>query len=217
MLQYVTTDSTPPAEPTEAVSTIAEPSATYGGFPADVFVKGGTTTMRHDMMVQEQEADAERRRDLLDKERQIASLPFEQGGGRLYNNYLTPNPEGLPMEKAKVLLQYLTPSGDVEYNKGKPLKCLADVLVGLDPAMPTELTLVLVCPKCETKMPQGQCQIQIRQSNRRWELDQRTAGELIVFEGKPFRSAGTVMESEKFTCGRCTWTAHIDKNRVWPE
>jgi hypothetical protein len=89
--------------------------------------------------------------------------------------------------------------------------------VGLDPMKPLELTLVLVCPRCQERMPQGQCQIQVRQSNRIWHLDPSTAGSLIVFEGHPYRSAGTVMESEKFTCPRCAWQARIDKNRVWPE
>ena len=40
--------------------------------------------------------------------------------------------------------------------------------------------------------------------------------ELIMFEGRPFRSAGTVNESERFTCPQCPWSARIDKNRVWP-
>jgi len=182
-----------------------------------MFVKGGTTSSRHDTYVHEQEADAERRRNEEDRIRKIASVPVEQGGGKLFSNYLTPNPEGLPVETLKILLHYLTPGGEQVYNKDKPLMCLADIIVGLDVANPTELTLVLVCPRCCERMPQGQCQIQVRQTNRSWHLDTAKGGELIVFEGRPYRSAGTIMDSEKFTCPRCTWQAHIDKNRVHPE
>lgn len=188
-----------------------------------VFVRGGTTTSAHDMQVKMAEADAERRRNEQDRIRQLSSTPLEQGGGVLLTNNFTPNPQGLPMQTAKILLEYLTPSGEPEYIKGAPLQCLADVMVGLDPAMPTELTLGIVCPVCTTKMPQGQAQIRIRQSNRSWHLDQSKAGELIQFKDaisgqiEVHRSAGMVMESERFSCSTCGWAARIDRNRVWPD
>lgn len=217
-------DASVPDEPAASSESVAEPApaepaqpTTYLGLPVDMFVKGGTTSSRHDAYVAEQEADAERRRNEEDRIKKIASLPVEQGGGKLFTNYLSPNPEGIPVENPKILLHYLTRAGEQVYNEGKPLKCLADIIVGLDPANMSELTLVLVCPRCCERLPQGQCQIQVRQSNRMWHLDQTKAGELIVFEGRPFRSAGLIMESERFTCPRCTWQAHIDKNRVWPE
>jgi hypothetical protein len=187
------------------------------GLPIDMFVKGGTSTMAHDRMVHEEETDAERRRDEQAAMRKVAAIPVEDGGAKLYTNYLAPNPSGLPMEWAKVLLEYLTAGGEQLMHRSQPVQCLADVIVGLDPLYPEELTLVLVCPECARRMPQGQCQIQIRQRNRAWYLDTRTSGDLVVFDDAPYRSAGMVMDSERFTCPRCAWAAHIDKNRVRSE
>ena len=216
-----------PSETARAAETEA-PKVVDGGFgvPIDMFVKGGTTSRRHDRMVAEEEADAERRRDEQAFMRHMASIPIEEGGARMYENRMALNPTGLPTESAKVELTYLRPSGEPEYNHGKPLKCLADIIVGMDPLKPEELTLIVVCPQCEQRMPQGQCQIQIRQSNRNWYLDPRTAGELIAWEEQdelgrkrviPYRSAGRVMDGERFTCPRCDWSARIDNNRVWPD
>jgi len=215
-------DAAPTPEPAPAAP--EEGPREIMGLPVDMFVKGGTTSMRHDRMVQQEEAEAERRRDEHDAMKRMAQVPVDQGGAMMFNNQLQPNPQGVPMETPKVELVYLTAGGEPEYNKGKPLKCLADILVGMDPAHPEELTLVLVCPSCETRMPQGQCQIQLRQTNRKWELDTRAAGTLILWEEevgnrkvvRTYRSAGVVMESERFTCPRCPWSARIDKNRVRP-
>jgi hypothetical protein len=208
-----TDEGSRPVVPTAAdPPVLLKEDATVFGLPQAMFVKGGTTSMAHDRMVAEQEADAERRRSVQDAERQAASLPIEDGGGKLYSNNLSGNAGVSP----KVLLRYLTQGGEERYESGDRLECLADIMVGLDPLKPAELTLILVCPRCKTQKPQGQCQIQVRQSNRRWELDPRTQGEPILFEGSVYVSAGMVMESERFSCPDCGWAARIDKNRVRP-
>lgn len=210
------TSPTDPAPPPTATETDSGPSAF--GVPLAAFVRGGTTTYRHDMQMKELEADAERRRDDAEAERKIANIPIEQGGGKMYTSYLQPNPDGLPVESAYVELIYLTPGGEPAYHEGQPIKCLADVNVGMDPLNPMNLTLTLVCQRCkENSVPLGQCQMRVHQSNRRWHLDTKGAGDLIIFHGKPYRSAGTVMDSERLTCKACGWSVHIDKNRVRPE
>jgi len=203
-----TPSAEPKTEPQEAPREIF-------GVPLAAFVKGGTSTSQNDRRIAEVEADAERRRDIAARERAIAKVPIEKGGGKIYSNSLTDKPE---IAQAYVELTYLTPRGE-----DTGIKCLADVLVGAHPPHPAELTLVLVCPRCKARgVPQGQCQIRIHQCNKRWELDTRTAGELIMWEEngnlRPYRSAGKIMECERFECGYCgNWSARIDKNRVWPD
>lgn len=186
------------------------------GVPLAAFVRGGGTgTYADDMRQKAEEADAEKRRDVAAKERRIAATPIEHGGGKIFTNKLTDRPE---LDQAYVLLDYMTARGEKLLDHGAPVQCLADVVVGVDPTRPKELTLIIVCPRClERGVPQGQCQLRIRQANRAWHLDTKHAGKIEVFEGKPFRSAGTVMDGERFSCGRCAWSARIDKNRVHPD
>lgn len=176
-----------------------------------VFVKGGTTSSAHDALLARQIAEANARRADADKERQAV-----KSGAKIYTNKLT---EHGRVPQAYVLLDYLTSRGEKRYEFGEAVRCLADVVM-MDPLDPSELTLILVCPECMERMPPGSqqfCQIQIRQKNRAWHLDTSKAGELIVFEKRPYKSAGVVMESERFSCPQCGWAARIDKNRVWPE
>jgi hypothetical protein len=192
----------------------------------DGFVKGGTTTWEHDKKVAKDWQDAEKRRDEAAAEKQIAATPLSAGGGKMYQHDLTTQQEqGLP--SAKVLLQFVNSKGEPEYDHGEPLQCLADVIMPQDPAYDGELMLMIICPRCKEKLPADQCIIQIRQSNRSWHLDARKAGEPIMWpdwhkgpDGKlhktfeMHRSAGVIMDSEKFRCGRCDWHAVIDKNTI---
>ncbi len=199
---------------------VAEPTGTIMGLPMAAFVRGGgTSTTADDNRRAEEEHDAELRRDSAARDRELASIPIEQGGAKMYANQLTTRPE---LEKGYVLLRYLTRSGEQLYDEGQPVMCLADIIVGADPALPTELTLILVCPSClERGLPQGQCQLRLRQTNRRWEFDTKRAGEMFPFDDgfgvRMYRLAGRVVESERFSCDRCLWAARIDDNRVWQD
>lgn len=191
------------------------------GLPVSMFVKGGTSTHANDMRVAELKADAERRRAIADEERKAAMVPVEQGGAQMFTNKLTETPE---VEQSYVELTYLTRGGEPWFEFGEPVKCLADVLM----ISPDELALNLACPACKQRgLPLDQCQIKLRQSNRKFELSSESAGEPIFWvEGfdpitqqklvKVYRSAGTVRESEKFRCD-CGWTARIYMNKVRPE
>ncbi len=176
------------------------------------FVRGGTHTSGHDKMVAEAEADAERRRDEATAERKLARIPIDQGGAKLYENKSISFGQG-GADVGHVLLKYMTAKGERMYDHGEPVECLADIRV----VEGSELALILVCPRClYSGVPQGQCQIQVRQKNRSWHLDSRTAGNPIVFEGRMVTSCGIVMESERFACMQCGWSAKIDKNNVRP-
>ncbi len=158
------------------------------------------------VVVAETPAEKEARRAEADKERAIASIPIEQGGGVQYTNRMTDSPEA---ETAKVLLQYMMPHGrEVEF------ECLGDVTISLT----GELELILVCPRCISQgVPHGRAQLKIAQSNKNWELDVRKAGEPILFDGAFYRSAGRVRECPLSRCPDCNWSFKIDDNKLYPQ
>lgn len=186
--------------------------------PMAAFVRGGGAVMSTSEWdsIQRFEQDAERRRDVAAMEKKIAKIPIEHGGGRIYEHRLTSAPE---IEQGYVLLEWVNGR-----NEKTGLQCLADVQAITAHANEkaaqsaneqVELQLVLVCPRCKERgIPQGQCQLAVRQSNRSWHLDQRHAGEIIAFEGAVYRSAGRVVDSEPIRCPRCAWRARIHNNMV---
>lgn len=204
------------AEPPPAAAPVQEEDLrTFCGVRLDAFVKAGTTTAAHDRMVAEQEAEAEQRRDLAARERATAKeFGVEQGDpnsvAAIYTSQFTDHPE---IKKADVPLHYMGPGGrEVEYEG------VGDIVLVDDPKWPGELALLLFCPKCKSRgLPAGQSICTIRQSNRKWDIDRRKAGELFVFDGQPHRSAGVINSDERFTCPRCPWRARIYDNRVMPE
>jgi hypothetical protein len=208
-------ESPPVQEPSSV-----EPAPKVFGLPLDMFVRGGTSSSANDKRIAELKFESQRRREVADQERAIAQVPVEQGGGKLFTNKLTDDPD---VEQAYVELRFVTARGEPVYHNGEEVKCLADITV-LDA---DELAIIMVCPSCfsKTNVPLDQCQIRIRQSNKRFELDTSKAGELILWvEGrdilgkaivKPYRSAGLIRECERFQCD-CGWSARIVNNKVYP-
>ena len=185
------------------------------GVPLATFVKGGTTTTAHDQMEAREWHDAEQRRDLQDAEMHIARKDIDDGGGEMFTSKFLNEREAQAPE-AHVLLDFVNRKGEPIYEQGVPLQCLADITVATEPSFDGELVLLIMCPKCMERTKAQNTILQLRQANRMWHLDPKGAGELFVFEGEPYHSAGTVMDSERFTCARCTWAARIDKNKIWP-
>lgn len=184
------------------------------GLP-DMFVKGGTTSSAHDRMVFERTADAERRRDeaagekLLAKERGLAAGNPNEVASQ-YSHEFTDHPE---VKKAYVQLFYMGRGGKEVVYEGT-----GDIILCSDPVLPDEKMLLIYCPKCKERgRPADDSIITIRQSHRNWHHDERTSGERFVdVDGITQSSAGKVMDSDRFTCGRCEWSACIDNNRVIP-
>ena len=205
----------PPAA--SAAASDAAGDASPIGVPLAAFVRFGTTTTKHDQSVAAQLAESRRRRAEDDAEKRLARERGLQSGNpdevaSRYSNQFTDNPE---IARAYVPLVFLTRTGREETHHG-----VGDVIMVQDPAFPNELAVILFCPSCIEKfgLPPDQSIITVRQSNRAWHLDTRSAGNLCVFEdGSTFRSAGTIVDGERFTCGRCSWRARIDDNKVWPD
>lgn len=180
--------------------------ATVMGLPMAMFMKGGRTpTHAHEMAVASAHADSEKRRDVADAERRIASVPIAQGGGKMLGGRLnTPDPIA-----AYVLLTYTNERREPLMFRGKPIDCLADIVEA-----DGDLALMIFCLSCKKRdEPLDHCILRIFQKNRSWHLDTRTSGEMIFFDGALYRSAGTIMDSERFSCV-CGWAAHIDRNQI---
>jgi hypothetical protein len=171
------------------------------------FVKGGTSTQKNDELWETRYREAEVRRNVADAERKIGRVPIEKGGARLFTSQMTGHPE---VPKAYVLLDYFSRSGE-----RTGLQVLADVIVGIDASLPTELTMVIVCPRCvQGAKHQQDCQLQIRQSNKSFELVTGKGNPTFEFEGKIYKSAGVIKYCEKFRCPDCDWTARIENSQV---
>ena len=198
----------------ESADTPTEPEAKPGGFS---FMRGGgTATSKSEALYKRRFHEAEQRRDVSDQERAAARLPTEHGGAQLLTNQMTRHPE---IPKAFILLKFVNKRGEDIIVNGEPVCCCADLIVGMNPMRPTELTLVMVCPRCQQSSHKHQQdnQIMIRQSNKWFEFKTGMGPQTFVFEGKTFKSAGVIVQSEKFRCHDCGWQARIDKNRVWPD
>lgn len=212
------TDEKPAATDTGASASTetAAPAAqehSVMNLPLDVFVKGGTTSGKHDRWMQAQLEDERRRRAEDDREKALAREHAFSKGSRtevagLFNHEFTDHPE---IGKAYIPLAYMSKN-----RKEVDFYGMGDIIMVQDPKIPDELALLIFCPRCLSNgTPASHSIIQIRQSNRPWHLDRKTAGKLFVDpDGEAKHSAGEVVDGEPFTCGRCEWKAVIDKNRV---
>lgn len=192
-----------------------KPPGVIDGAP-DVFVRGGTPTMKSERLYEERFREAEQRRNVADEEKRIGNIPIEQGGGQLRTSQLTQHPE---IPKAYLGLKYVDRLGQPIVINGTPVVCCADLIIGMDPDKPLELTIILVCPKCMQggQKHQQDAQLTIRQSNKRFEFVAAKGDPMFEHDGKMYRSAGVVVQSESFKCSDCGWKARIDNNRVWPD
>ena len=184
----------------------------------EFFIKGGgTATSRSETLYEQRYREAEERRNQSDRDKAKAQAPTtpDQAGGMLTNQF-TRHPE---IPKAFILLKYVDRYGQDVIINGEVVACCADLIVGLNPTKPEELALMIVCPRCQQQSHKHQQdnQILIRQSNKYFEFVAGKGPPNFVFQGKRFKSAGTIVQSESFSCHDCGWTARIDNNRVWPD
>lgn len=202
----------------------------------EAFVRGGTPTMKSEALYEKRFHEAEQRRDeqaaeegkatrvkgYADKQKADMAMASalqeatDKGTGTLFQNQFTRHPE---IPKAYIPLKYYDRNGNHIVFQGEPVICQADLIIGMDPLFPEELSLILVCPRC---VQQGQkhlqdCQMTIRQRNRNFEFKASMGPATFVFQGRTYRSAGMVVESEPFKCPDCNWKARISSNRVIPD
>jgi uncharacterized protein YbaR (Trm112 family) len=201
----VNADTDPPASQEEGLG-IQNPLLAY--------VQDGTTTWASEQENERKWHDSEKRRDVAARERAVANVPIEQGGGMLSTHKLTDNPE---VPKAYIPLKYVN-----AYGAETGLECMADLIIGCG-ENPMELMLIIVCPNCahNRRLHHDQAQIQIRQTNKNFHFVAGKGDPTFLFDDgngpMQYNSAGMIMECEKFTCPNCSWSARIDRNLVIPE
>jgi hypothetical protein len=189
-----------------------------GGQAPMGMVRGGTTSMRYDREVKQREVEAEARRAYQDKQygagreaAQRGDTVTRLGSMRLIN-------ESSP----RLVLSYLRRDKTVRQ------QCKSEITM-----MPIEgkqneweIMFAMVCPHCVARgVPQGQAQMLIRSENRKFSLDERLKGTIVVLDhdygdGMPFKEpviiAGTVTAHETIRCDNhnCTFACRIDNSNI---
>jgi len=216
--------TTPAGEPAESKVVLSIPVAS--GTPAPVkeegvswsgnvapmvIMKGGTTSSSYDQLMQAKEADANRRRDHQDTVRKMIEDDVDAGGGvgGFHEQKL------VTQETPKLLLQYLNLDGSVYQ------ECISEITGDFDPfGNSTNMMFTLVCPDCVARgLPQSECQIMVRDSHRKWFLDDKKRGIVPVetpWGTQVLNRAGTVTVQDVVKCSNymCTWAANIDDSKV---
>lgn len=170
----------------------------------DTWVQGGTTTWEHDKERQRQRAEAEKRRNQHDAEHAMASRPIERGGAKMHSAEMT-----APTDP-KVLLRY------------KDMEILCELTRDDHTG---KRMLLICCPECVLRgESMDAAQFTVREDNRKWDIDTRTAGQMKTcvdvdfYSGMRYQqvymSAGVVMDSEAFRCPHplCSVRYKIDNN-----
>lgn len=200
-----------PASADENVSWSAGLSSATPAAPT-VIMKGGTTSSRYDQAIQEKEADAKRRRAYQDAVRRMIETDVAQGGGvgGFHEQKL------VSAESPKLLFQYMNADGSVAQ------ECVSEITVYPDPfGTLTDMMFTIVCPKCmERGLSMSECQVMVKNSHRKWELDERTRGVVLVdtpWGQQALHRAGTVTVQDTVRCSNfnCDWAVRIDNSKVW--
>jgi hypothetical protein len=168
------------------------------------WVKGGTSTLAYDQEIKKNEAEAEARRDAQDRDRAIASVPIEEGGGKLYSHNL-----GHPTDDPKILIHFVNSKKETQYD------LLCDIGIEFDGS---SRWFIFICPDCVARgIPSGQAQLRVNDKHRHWNLDERTQGTVIEFDGQIYYSAGEIMDTDVLRCpnAHCTLAVKIHKNMMY--
>ena len=187
---------------------------TAGGVPIGI-VKGGTTSSRYDNHVAKEEEAARGRRavqDAMYAKRAEKRKPGElvRLGSMNFVNQTTP----------RLVLSYL--------NKDKTVRQQAISEITMIPiegrSGEVEMTFTMVCPRCVARgVPQGQSQMHVRESHRKFWLDERQKGVVKVEFGWGEKQivmiAGTVTCQDKIRCDNtnCDYVVRIDHSNVIEE
>ncbi len=176
-----------------------------------VMMKGGSSTGNYDKMMAKKTADAEARRDHQDK--QIAASGQQMGkdgsvarlGSRSMVNADSP----------RLVLKYLNKDRSVRQ------ECISEITNVNGAKQGTLDTMFsLVCPKClERGIPQGEAQLFIRDSHRKFDLDPTKGGPVVVntVVGRQMvLVCGVVSVRDIIKCSNynCTWSVRIDNSNV---
>ena len=185
---------------------------TAGGLPLvsavapQVIVRGGTLSSSQENLIKQHEHDANVRRDAEDQRAQIAAT--QQGPGSMAS-----------MRSRKLITQD-SPRLVLYYKKFDQF-CLSEItMVARQDGPGMESMFTLVCTKCcfERGIPQGQAQLQIRESHRKFSIDDTKRGpRRVEFAGRAqiVQQCGTVTVEDVVRCPtNCGWRVRIIDSKV---
>jgi len=187
--------------------------------PMAAWVKGGTTSLRHDQEVEKRYAEAEERRRAEAARHQFALANPDEA--RVHSMKLSDR-----SRDAKVVLA-------VKHAKDTTLTAWIECELIVRPD--GELWLQLACPRCIFRHHRhlSDAQLLIRQTHRWFDLDERTKdqrkpgltglcrGDLWVNpdepHGPPIVVAGTITVKDLIRCSNlgCDWAARIDDSVIY--
>lgn len=152
--------------------------------------------------IAKEEAEANQRRGGQEQQRQIAA---GQHG-----------PGSVASMRSRKLITEDSPRLVLFYRKHEQY-CLSEITM-VPNGSSLEPMFTLVCTGCLLRgVPQGQAQLQVRSSNRKFSIDDSKRGPQKIHEGgvpRIVQSCGTVTVEEKVRCGSCGWTVRIVDSKV---
>lgn len=180
-----------------------------------VIMKGGTTSAAYDREMAERKASAEQRRDA--EERRHAAQGVHSGPegvdvGRIGSHSFL---SGAP----RLILYYM--------NRDKTVRqeCKSEITFYDHPREigKMDMMFAMVCPRClERGLPQGECQMLVRESHRKFWIDDRKKGELVMLEDPwgrpdPVIICGTVTVEDIVRCNNfnCDFAVRIADSCVY--
>jgi len=179
----------------------------FGGIQPTVIVKDGTVSSREEHRIKAQEHDAERRRKHQDQQVAMSNQGVGADGGvaRLGNQNM------INQSSPRLVLWY----------QKQQIECLSEITMVAGAAGQLEPMFTLVCPKClERRVPQGQAQLQVRNSHRAFSVDTSKGGPRQVHIGGGQQHIvmehGKVSVNDIVRCSNtgCGWAVRITDSVV---
>jgi hypothetical protein len=173
--------------------------------PMTSFVRGGTISSAYEQDLARKRADAEARRAHQDEERRVAQTDQR---ARLS----TVADLGSHQNHAVVVLEFRNSDNKAE-------EFMVCELFAEQSSDPSELSLNMCCPFCAPVVGSAESQFKFSSKHRKFELDQRRAGELWVNPKDPtefYTLAGAIHLTEAVTCPGlgCAWRFRIDNSVI---
>lgn len=150
------------------------------------------------------EADANRRRDVQDRQRQISNAHHAPGS--------------VASLRSKKLISEESPRLVLWYRKYDQF-CLSEItMVAAESGNGLEPMFTMVCTTCLSRgVPQGQAQLQVRNSNRAFSIDNTQRGPKQVQFADTMtvvEQCGTVTVEEAIRCGDCGQRYRVVDSKV---
>lgn len=174
-----------------------------GGVAPQVIVRGGTMSSAQTTQIQKDEANANQRRAVQDRQREVASSAHAPGS--------------VASLRSRRLITEDSPRLVLWYRKHDQY-CLSEITMVAAEGGGMEPMFTMVCTTCLRRdVPQGQAQLQVRNSNRAFSVDHTTRGPKKVEFGttaQVVQQCGTVTVEDVIRCGNCGQRYRIVDSKV---